>query len=89
MATLLDLIRRAGVMVPWRSALKHPLVRHRRTIVGITTSIGKLAESAGTSELSRRSEHGVASSKAIDVCLNVLRQSPSIPLGLGGTGGDI
>ena len=84
---LLDLIRCVGVS-PRRSALKHPLVRHREAIAGITASIAKLTKSAGTSEPSERTEPGAASSKAIDVCLSARRQTRSIPLRLGGTGGD-
>jgi hypothetical protein len=54
---------------------------HRKASSGITASIAKLTESAGTSE-------PVASSKAIDVSLSLLRQPSSIRLGLGGTGND-
>jgi hypothetical protein len=73
MALLLDLVRRAGVLIPRRSALKHPLVRRRKASTGITASIAKLTESAGTFEPSGKTEQVVASSKAIDGCRGLLR----------------
>ena len=88
MASLLGQIRRAGSLLPRRSASKYLLVEHRKASIGITASIAKLTESAGTSEPSERTEYGVVSSKAIDVRLSVLRQTRSIRLGLGGTGNE-
>jgi hypothetical protein len=82
MAPLLDLIRRRGSLLPRRSALKHPLVWHRKASTGITASIAKLTESAGTCARPGRTEQGVASSKAIYVCLSLLRQTPRFGLGL-------
>jgi len=77
-----DLTRRPGSMIPRGSALKHPLVWHRKASTGITASIAKLTESAGTCERSGRTEHGVASSKAINVRLRLLRQTLRFGLGL-------
>jgi hypothetical protein len=50
MAPLLNLISRWGSLLPRRNALKHPLVWHRKASTGITASIAKLTESAGTRE---------------------------------------
>src|SRR6516162_7836244 len=87
MASLLGQIRRAGSLLPRRSASKYRLVEHRKASIGITASIAKLTESAGTSEPSRRTEQSLALSKVIRVCLSLLRQTPSIRFGLGGIGG--
>ena len=95
MASLLGQIRRAGSLLPRRSASKYRLVEHRKASIGITASIAKLTESAGTSERLRRTEQSPASSKTIGVYLNLLRQvylsllrqTPSIRFGLGGIGG--
>jgi hypothetical protein len=95
MAPLLDQIRRAGSLIPRRSASKYLLVERREASTGITASIAKLTESAGTSERLRRTEQSPASSKTIGVYLNLLRQvylsllrqTPSIRFGLGGIGG--
>ena len=76
-----DLIRRSGSLILRRSALKHPLVWHRKAGIGFTASIAKLTESAGTCERSGRTEHRVASSKAINVRLSLLRQTPRFGLG--------
>jgi hypothetical protein len=73
MALLLDLIRRAGASIPRRSALKYPLVWRWKPSTGITASIAKLTENAGTFEPSEKTEHVVASSKATDVCRSLLR----------------
>ena len=88
MASLRGQMCRTGSPITRRSALKHLLVEHRKASTGITASIAKLTKSAGTSEPSKRTEHGAASSKAIDVCLSARRQTRPIPLRLGGTGGD-
>jgi hypothetical protein len=82
MAPPLDLISRRSSLLPRRSALKHPLVWHRKASTGITASIVKLIESAGMCERSERTEQDVASSKAIYVCLSLLRQTPRFGLGL-------
>ena len=87
MASLLGQIRRAGSLLPRRSASKYRLVEHRKASIGITASIAKLTESAGTSEPSKRTEQSLALSKVIRVCLSLLRQTPSIRFGLGGIGG--
>jgi hypothetical protein len=77
-----DLIRRPGLLILRRSALKHPWVSHRKASTGFTASIAKLTESAGTCERSGRTEDGVALSKAISVCLSLLSQTPRFGLGL-------
>jgi len=77
-----DLTRRPGSMILRGSALKHPLVWHRKASTGITASIAKLTESAGTCERSGRTEDGVTSSKAIDVRLSLLHQTPRFGLSL-------
>ena len=82
MAPPLDLIRRRRSLLPRRSALKDPLVSHRKASTGFTASIAKLTESAGTCERLGRTEHGVASPKAINVRLSLLRQTPRFGLGL-------
>jgi two-component sensor histidine kinase len=43
-----DLIRRSGSLILRRSALKHPLVWHRKAGTGFTASIAKLTKSLGT-----------------------------------------
>jgi hypothetical protein len=88
MVRLLHLIHRAHLLIPRRSALRRPLVQHRTANTGITASIAKLTENAGTSEPSGRTQHNVAHSKAIDISLSPLRQPSSIRLGLGETGND-
>src|SRR5215467_2651669 len=79
---MVDLIRRPGLLILRRSALKHPWVLHRKASTGFTASTAKLTESAGTCERSGRTEGGVASSKTINVCLGLLRQTPRFGLGL-------
>src|SRR5215471_15022088 len=79
---MVDLIRRPGSLILRRSALMHPLVWHRKASTGFTASIAKLTESAGTCERSGKTEHGVASSKAINVRLSLLRQTTRFGLGL-------
>ena len=87
MARLLDLIRHAG-LIPRRSVLNHPLVRPRKASTGITASIAKPTENAGTSKPSGTREHSAALSKAIDISLSLLRQPSSSGLWTGGAGGD-
>ena len=79
---MVDMICRPGLLILRRSALKPPWVSHRKASTGFTASIAKLTESAGTCERSGRTEDGVASSKAINVRLSLLRQTLRFGLGL-------
>src|SRR6516162_7558585 len=81
-----DLIRRSGSLILRRSALKHPLVWHRKAGTGFTASIAKLTESAGTCEREDRARRSIVES---DQRLSEpTSPDPSIRIGLGGTGDD-